>query len=160
MTGKKIILTALLAILAALLAYALYADKPKTEERNDNASGRENPRQSDTSAFAEKTNSEGTVTIKVTPQNISGDAESWDFKISLDTHSGDLTDDLTAVSLLSDEKGKEFKPISWVGDPPSGHHREGILKFDPISPKPESITLKINQVGGVEKRIFLWITSP
>jgi hypothetical protein len=102
-----------------------------------------------------QTNDEGPVSITVVPDNTSGSAATWDFTVALNTHSGSLDADLTLVSVLVAD-GKEYKPVSWDGDPPGGHHRRGILKFSPISPKPGSITLKIRQVGGVEERSFSW----
>ena len=106
-------------------------------------------------ALEPKANNEGTVTISVTPR-ISGGDEPWLFEVVLDTHSVELDEDMVALSVLTDEDGKEYKPISWEGDSPGGHHREGILEFAPILPLPESITLAIMQVGGVEKRNFRW----
>ncbi|OHB22853.1 MAG: hypothetical protein A2939_03535 [Parcubacteria group bacterium RIFCSPLOWO2_01_FULL_48_18] len=101
-----------------------------------------------------KTNDDGGVTVAVTPKNISADAASWDFKISLDTHSVELLEDLTQVSILEDENGKKYEPTAWEGDPPGGHHREGILKFKPISPFPKALELKIEASGKV--RSFKW----
>jgi len=56
-------------------------------------------------------NSEGLVTIEVTPKNLSESAETWDFEIVLDTHSGNLEQDLTETSILIDDKGNKFNPI-------------------------------------------------
>lgn len=103
-----------------------------------------------------QTNSEGSVTIKVTPKDLSRSLTTWDFEIVLDTHSGNLDQDLTKSALLIDDKGNQHTPISWEGDPLSGHHRQGILKFNPITPKPNSIELKINNLGNVDERIFKW----
>jgi len=101
-------------------------------------------------------NSEGLVTIEVTPKNLSESAETWDFEIVLDTHSGNLEQDLTETSILIDDKGNKFNPISWEGDPPQGHHRSGVLKFKPISQRLKLIELKINQVGDIGERSFRW----
>ena len=73
-----------------------------------------------------------------------------------DTHSEELSEDLVAVSELLDDQGKAYKPTSWDGSPPGGHHRNGVLKFNPISPKPRSLELKIKNVGGVVERSFKW----
>lgn len=95
-------------------------------------------------------NNEGPVSLKVTPKDL------WNFEVSLDTHSEELSEDLVAVSDLVDDQGKSHKPTSWEGAPPGGHHREGILKFNPISPRPKSLELKIKNVGGVPERSFKW----
>lgn len=105
--------------------------------------------------LAAQTNNQGTVTVMVTPR-ISRGNQAWLFEVALDTHSVELKEDMVALSVLTDNGGKEYKPISWEGDSPGGHHREGILEFAPILPLPESITLIIMQVGGVEKRNFRW----
>ena len=101
-------------------------------------------------------NSEGLVTVKVTPKDLTQSAASWDFEIILDTHSGNLDQDLTKTSVLTDDSENQFNAISWEGDPLQGHHRQGILKFPPITPKPQSIELKINQIGDIDERIFKW----
>ena len=101
-------------------------------------------------------NSEGLVTVKVTPKDLTQSAASWDFEIILDTHSGNLDQDLTKTSVLTDDSENQFNAISWEGDPLQGHHRQGILKFPPITPKPQSIELKISQIGDIDERIFKW----
>lgn len=106
--------------------------------------------------LATKESSEGPVSVSATPTNLGNGSSSWDFAIALNTHSEDLTADLVAVSELIDDQGKSYKPVSWEGSPPGGHHRNGVLKFNPISPKPKAIELKIKNVGGVAERSFKW----
>jgi len=106
--------------------------------------------------FEMQINNEGGVTIEVTPQSIS----SGTFLVVLDTHSVDLSDDLTKIAVLKDENGKEYKPINWEGTPPGGHHREGILKFEPLSSTLKKIELVISGIGGISERKFLWTTLP
>ena len=96
------------------------------------------------------------VTIVVTPQNLSSEAPSWDFKTVLDTHSGDLSDDLVKSTALIDGGGKRYSPVAWDGAPPGGHHREGLLRFKPISPRPQSIELQITRTGEDAPRSFRW----
>ena len=108
----------------------------------------------ETAVLESQTNSEGGVTVMVTPKNLS--VVSWNFEVSLSTHSVELDEDLIKVAVLVDENGKEFKPISWEGSPAGGHHREGILKFNALTPKPESIKLIIREVGGIKERVFVW----
>ncbi len=97
---------------------------------------------------------DGPVSVVVTPLDLG--SQNWNFEISLDTHSGALNTDLTAVSELVDDQGKLYKPVSWDGPAPEGHHLKGILKFNPILPKPKSIELKIKNIGGVSERNFKW----
>ncbi|HXF44383.1 MAG TPA: hypothetical protein VNK70_02895 [Candidatus Paceibacterota bacterium] len=112
---------------------------------------------SETAGLELQTSEEGAVTVTVKPVSLS--ADSWNFEIVLDTHSEELTADLTKVAVLVDENGREYAPLGWEGSPPGGHHRKGILKFRPITPNPRVINLFIREIGGVEKREFLWITS-
>jgi hypothetical protein len=96
------------------------------------------------------------VTVVVTPQNLSAEATSWDFKTVLDTHSGDLSDDLLKSAALIDSGGTRYTPIAWDGAPPGGHHREGLLRFKPILPRPQSIELQIARTGEDTPRSFRW----
>ncbi len=101
-------------------------------------------------------NDEGSVTVKITPKLSSEIA----FEVTLDTHSEELSADLTQAVTLKDENGKEYKPIRWEGDPPEGHHRDGLLAFGPINPAPKTFRLVVRQIGGIVEREFLWITRP
>lgn len=100
------------------------------------------------------TNNEGAVEITVAPKNLSD--KEWVFEITLNTHSEELTTDLAKTTVLFDDKGNEYAPIVWEGDPPGGHHRQGILRFAPILSQPKSIALKIFQIGGIGERNFTW----
>jgi len=100
--------------------------------------------------------SAGGVTVAVTPQNLAAGAKSWDFKVVLDTHSGDLNDDLVKTATLLDDKGGRYVPVQWDGAGPGGHHREGALKFKPVSPTPATIELQIKRAGEANPRTFRW----
>lgn len=102
-------------------------------------------------------NNEGQVSVSVKPLNLENSSITWDFEISLNTHSENLSQDLLAVSELVGDQGKSYKPTAWEGAPPEGHHRQGILKFEAISPRPKSIELKIKNIGGISERNFKWI---
>ena len=103
-----------------------------------------------------QTSSARGVTTKVTPRNLASNAGSWEFAIVLDTHSQDLSDDLVKSSLLLDGAGGRHSPTAWDGAPPGGHHREGVLRFKPISPRPQSIDLQITRAGEDAPRSFRW----
>jgi hypothetical protein len=104
---------------------------------------------------AQKSTDRG-VTVVATPQNVAGDARSWDFKIVLDTHTGDLSDDLMKTAVLVDGTGGRHAPIAWDGAGPGGHHREGVLRFKPVSPRPPSLELQIMRSGEAGPRSFRW----
>jgi hypothetical protein len=96
------------------------------------------------------------VTIKATPRNLATNAGSWEFAIVFDTHSAELNDDVVKSSLLLDGAGGRFAPTAWEGAPPGGHHREGVLRFNPVSPKPHAIELQITRAGEDAPRSFRW----
>jgi hypothetical protein len=96
------------------------------------------------------------VTVAVTPQNLSAGAKTWDFKVVLDAHSGELNDDLVKTATLSDDKGGKHVPIAWEGAGPGGHHREGTLKFNPVASAPAAIGLRIQRQGEPAARSFRW----
>ena len=104
---------------------------------------------------AQKSSDRG-VTVAVTPQDLSGDARTWDFKIVLDTHSADLSDDLVKSAVLLDGTGARHVPIGWEGAAPGGHHREGVLRFKPVTPQPVAIELRIARPGEASARSFRW----
>jgi len=68
--------------------------------------------------FATQKDSANGVTVAVTPGNLAADAKVWDFKVVLDTHSQNLSDDLAKSAVLADGKGNEFKAIGWEGAAP------------------------------------------
>ena len=96
------------------------------------------------------------VTVEVTPSNLSAGAGTWDFKVVLDTHAGELNDDLVKTASLLDDKGRRHVPVQWEGAGPGGHHREGMLKFKPVSPAPAAIELQIRRAGEADPRSFRW----
>lgn len=106
--------------------------------------------------LAAQRSSAGGVTVAVTPQNLAAGAKSWDFKVVLDTHAGELNDDLVKTAALLDDKGARHVPVKWEGAGPGGHHREGLLKFNAISPQPAAIELQIQRTGESKPRSFRW----
>jgi hypothetical protein len=106
--------------------------------------------------LATQKNSANGVTIAVTPVNLVAGARTWDFGVVLDTHSQDLSDDLVKTALLRDDKGNEFRPVAWEGAAPGGHHRKGVLKFNPVAPTPQALELRIRRPGEAQARIFRW----
>ena len=106
--------------------------------------------------LAAQKSSERGVTVAATPQDLSSNAKTWDFKIVLDTHSGDLSDDLLKTAVLLDGTGTQHVPVAWDGAAPGGHHREGVLRFKAVSPQPQAIELRIARPGESGPRSFRW----
>jgi hypothetical protein len=108
-----------------------------------------------TGSLAAKQNDEGTVSVSVTPQDVSGTADGWRFAVQFNTHTTPISQDMVAVASLNGNDAEE-RPTAWEGDPPGGHHRRGVLVFQPINPVPSTFTLHIRDVGGVADRTFTW----
>lgn len=101
-----------------------------------------------------QSSSVGGVAVKVTPRVISGDT--WDFEITLNTHSGDLSEALDKAVVLVADGGASHAPVAWEGDPPGGHHRKGVLRFKAVSPQPQAIELRLQRPGEPAPRLFRW----
>ncbi|MDH3286625.1 MAG: hypothetical protein OEP48_02700 [Betaproteobacteria bacterium] len=103
--------------------------------------------------LAPQSTSEAGVTVKATPRSLANG--SWEFDVAFDTHSRELKDDLMkSASLIA--SGKTHAPAGWKGDPPGGHHRKGVLKFNAIDPRPQAIELRIARPGEPKPRSFHW----
>jgi hypothetical protein len=100
-------------------------------------------------------NDQNAVTIEVEPLDFKLD-EPVRFRVSFNTHQGDLNFDLTKISLLEDDRGNKFEPLRWEGTPPGGHHRKGILVFPGLKAQTKWIKLTIRDVYDVPKRVFEW----
>lgn len=107
-------------------------------------------------SIAVQSSSEQGVTVKVTPRSIGSADSRWEFAVVMDTHSADLSDDLTLSATLVTDEGRTFRPVRWQGAPPGGHHREGVLAFDVPAPRPGVIELRIARPGESAPRIFRW----
>lgn len=106
-------------------------------------------------AFAAQTVEGGSVTVKVTPLNMKANAP-LEFAIVMDTHSVDLNDDIMKAVVLRDDSGREYMPTAWDGPGGGGHHREGKIKFAPLTMNPKSLTLIVKTVAGVPERLYTW----
>lgn len=107
-----------------------------------------------TTQWETKTEEQASVTVVVTPLDISPQSTEWKFDVGMNTHSVELDQDMTKSAVLIDDQGKEYKPLSWEG-PVGGHHREGTLTFTPVTPTPKTVELKITGIANVI-RTFTW----
>jgi hypothetical protein len=98
----------------------------------------------------------GGVGVSVKPTDVSANAATWKFEVTLTTHSGDLGDDLARTATLLDAAGKPQPAQGWDGDPPGGHHRKGVLQFKAPSPRPDALELRIQRSGEAAPRKFSW----
>ncbi len=151
MKRTNVILLAVGASLATLIAYVVFSGNAQNLT-SDVPSAVQNE-----IILEPKMDETGAVAIAVAPKGIFESSESWDFEISLNTHSIELSEDMVKVATLFTQitqNGEEYRAIEWEGSPPGGHHREGSLKFRPISPMPASIALEIYING--ERKNFEW----
>lgn len=102
---------------------------------------------------------ERSVTVEVTPLDLSNGPGTLDFRIVLDTHSIALDYDLVRITMLVDDQGNEYGAASWDGTA-GGHHVEGLLKFvgrDRILSSGASfLEMRMTGVAGVPSRTFRW----
>lgn len=117
------------------------------------------PLTANASAYQTKSDKKNSVRVDVRPiQLLPGKPAK--FEIRLNTHSGDLSQDLVAVCTLTDNSGREYRPTNWDGSPPGGHHRSGVLEFSELGEGAESIKLVIREVANVPERVFNWPVEP
>lgn len=109
---------------------------------------------SNTVTLPEKVSDANGLVVTVTPLPLSN-GTSVQFGIKMDTHSGDLSFNVTQVAFLTDSNGVNYSPTEWSGSPPGGHHREGTLTFPPLNGNPVSIKLVLKGLYGVD-RTFEW----
>ena len=141
-----------LALVFLIYYFAVYQDGKK-ERQQSAQTGQE---QGVVKQWETKTDEQEPVLIKVTPTQLEKDAKEWKFNITFTTHSVELDLDPTQIAVLVNDKGASFKPTGWEGPGPGGHHREGILIFNPIQPIPQYIKLIIRDVGGIPQRSLRW----
>lgn len=105
-----------------------------------------------------QTSRQGGVIFTVAPGGFPRGAATWDFAVTLETHTESLDDDLMqATTLIAD--GKAYRPLGWDGPPPGGHHRKGVLRFKAVRPLPETVELQVRRPGETHPRVFRWRTS-
>jgi hypothetical protein len=104
---------------------------------------------------------QGAVEFVVLPLNLtSGPSQLLEFEISMNTHSVDLSMDLSLVSTLESDLGVQVAAGFWSGG--SGHHVNGVLTFPdkdrsgrPILDGASVLTLRIEGVDA-PVREFQW----
>lgn len=103
---------------------------------------------------------QGAVTVEITPLNLDDSGKTFDFQVSLNTHSVDLSIDLAPLATLTTDTGKTVQAVRWDA-PLGGHHVEGTLSFptetygNSFLTGVSQITLKLVNVDAPE-RIFIW----
>jgi hypothetical protein len=103
---------------------------------------------------------QGAVVFEVTPLNLGTPADALEFDVAMNTHSVDLSMDLTALSTLSTDNGVIVQASKWDAVP-GGHHVEGTLIFPSVQDGTSilegasKLTLTIVDVDA-PSRVFEW----
>jgi hypothetical protein len=76
--------------------------------------------------------------------------------IVLDTHAGSLDDVVfeRAVALRT-PAGAEVAPTRVEGLKGSGHHRQAVVVFPPVTER-GTVRMVVRNVGGIGERVFVW----
>lgn len=137
MRARIVVPIVIVAIAGAILAVAL--------SRRGAASSTRSGAASSSGALPARTVDAGGVEVKILPLRL--DDGGAVFQITLDTHTGDLSLDLTRAARL-EIGGSVWRSPAWKGDPPGGHHREGELSFTPAGAVSGDVTLTIRGLPG------------
>lgn len=105
-------------------------------------------------AYESRSDRQAAVYVEVQPTKLAPGQPAV-FQVRLNTHSVELSQDLTKVATLSDDLGNKYQPSSWKGSPPGGHHRSGTLSFPALNAKAAKVTLVLRNIG-TAKRSFAW----
>ncbi len=160
MNKKMILLASAFTLLVLLLAACGSTPTPTLAPAPTKAPSAASNAQPDTpksggAGFETKSNEGGSVTVDVKPTALDV-GKPIVFDIAMNTHSVDLSDDMTKITILRDDAGKEYKPTAWDGPAGGGHHREGTLTFAAMANKPKFVELVIKGLAGVPERVFKW----
>lgn len=104
--------------------------------------------------------SQGAVTVTVTPLNLDDPGDTLNFDVVMNTHSVDLSMDLATLTTLETDTGISVLPVIWDA-PRGGHHVGGTLSFPasgsgkPLLDGAATLTLTIRDVD-VSERVFVW----
>ena len=107
-----------------------------------------------------RSDGQGAVTFEVKPKNLSNPGNALVFKISMSTHSLELSMDLASLATLTTDNGRTVQATVWDA-PRGGHHVSGTLSFPaivdgtPILDGASKLTLTIIDVDAQE-RVFTW----
>ena len=118
----------------------------------------------ETSEGLTRTDQQGVVVVSVTPLNLNTPGQTLDFEVSMETHSVELSMDLTTLATLATDTGLQVQAISWEG-PRGGHHISGTLSFPatadgkPLPAGASQLTLTIISVDAAA-RTFTWDITP
>ncbi len=104
---------------------------------------------------------QGAVSVEIRPLNLNNPGATLDFAVALNTHSVDLSMDLSQMAVLTTDTGAQVQATRWDA-PRGGHHVRGTLHFPAavdglpvIQPDTHRITITIQNLD-VPERTFVW----
>lgn len=108
---------------------------------------------------AKRTQQAGAVVVTVTPVNLSeANAETVDFEVVVDTHSGDLDFEMVSIATLLGDEGP-VSPSVWTGGR-GGHHLKGKLSFPAGALRSAGrLILTLREIAGDKDLSFVWEAS-
>ncbi|MBI3739209.1 MAG: hypothetical protein HY258_09210 [Chloroflexi bacterium] len=113
-----------------------------------------------TSADLTRSDGQGSVTIDITPLDLSNPSDTLEFDVAMNTHSVDLSMNLATLATLTTDTGVSIQATAWDATP-GGHHVEGKLIFPALKDGKSildgasKLTLTILNVDA-PSRIFEW----
>ncbi len=109
-----------------------------------------------TQTFPVRISDAGQVVVEVVPLNLDRPGEVISFEVAMNTHSVPLDYNLIQLAILRTSQGDEVAPLRWDGSS-GGHHVSGILYFPAVNLEDAQwVEVVIQDVAGVEERIFHW----
>lgn len=111
-------------------------------------------------SYATMVDEQGTVSVTVTPVELSETVSALRFEVALNTHSVELDMDLAELATLSTDNGQVVPASLWDAET-GGHHVSGILSFPAnvagigTLADASAVTLTIRNVDAAE-RVFTW----
>ncbi len=107
-----------------------------------------------------QTDTQGAITVEITPENLEQPGNTLIFDVTLDTHSIDLSMDLAQLATLTTDSGTTIQALNWDA-PRGGHHVTGKLSFSTslngtkVIEGAKSFSIIISNLD-VPTRQFLW----
>ena len=153
---RKHLVIVLVAVLGLILAACSPTANPTPTDVTPTPASLSSPLESSEADLA-RVSDEAMVVVEVTPLNL-GDksAATIDFEVAMNTHSVNLTYDLTTIATLSSDAGEQVQPTKWDGPTGGGHHVSGTLSFRALKNRGQSVTLALRGIAGVPERVFTW----
>jgi hypothetical protein len=100
---------------------------------------------------------EAAVVVDITPLNLDRAQGELAFQVGLNTHSVDLSYDLSQMAVLRTSHGVEITALTWEGPTTGGHHVSGLLTFPAVELSgAEWIEVVVMGVADVPERTFRW----